>query len=142
VDARVPLALPSDCWYARVCLALQYKIGKVTQCRLGPGGVPFAVLHDGKTLRYPDPDTKVGDTLKVDLETMRPSGLLKFEIGCQVYCSGGRNRGRIGELKGRDRHPGMFDIVHIQDAKGEQVRPPSHSVPLPKRVAHTAFLCS
>lgn len=43
----------------------QYKIGKVKQCRLGPGGIPFAVLHDGKTLRYPDPNTKVGDTIKV-----------------------------------------------------------------------------
>jgi hypothetical protein len=55
---------------------------------------------------------------------MRPTGLLKFEIGCQVYCHGGRNRGRIGELKGRDRHPGMFDIVHIQDVKGEKVCAP------------------
>jgi ribosomal protein S4E len=43
----------------------QYKIGKVKQCRLGPGGIPFAVLHDGKTIRYPDPNTKVGDTVKV-----------------------------------------------------------------------------
>lgn len=59
---------------------------------------------------------------QVDLETMRPTALLKFEIGCQVYCHGGRNRGRIGELKGRDRHPGMFDIVHVQDVRGEKVR--------------------
>lgn len=97
----------------------KYKIGKVVQSRLGPKGVPFIVLHDGKTLRYPDPDTKVGDTVKVDLETMRPVGLTKFEIGCQVYVTGGRNRGRIGTLVGRDRHPGMFDIVHIKDAKDE-----------------------
>ena len=61
---------------------------------------------------------------------MRPTGLLKFEIGCQVYCHGGRNRGRIGELKGRDRHPGMFDIVHIQDVKGEKVcAPPTFHLP-------------
>lgn len=59
---------------------------------------------------------------QVDLDTMRPTALLKFEIGCQVYCHGGRNRGRIGELKGRDRHPGMFDIVHVQDVRGEKVR--------------------
>jgi len=97
----------------------QYKIGKVVQSRLGPKGVPFVVLHDGKTLRYPDPNTKVGDTVKVDLETMRPTDLVKFEVGCQVYISGGRNRGRIGTLIARDRHPGMFDIVHIKDAIGE-----------------------
>jgi len=96
-----------------------YKLGKVTQCRLGPKGIPFLVLHDGKTLRYPDPDTKVGDSVKVDLATMRPTAIYKFEIGAQVMVSGGRNRGRVGTLIARDRHPGMFDIVHVKDAVGE-----------------------
>lgn len=126
-------------------VVVQFKLGKVKQCRLGSGGVPFVVTHDGKTIRYPDPDTKVGDSIKIDLESMRPTGLLKFEIGCQVYCSGGRNRGRIGELKSRDRHPGMFDIVTVQDAKGEKVcalpvvgstsRLPLHIVRVPAVVA-------
>ena len=26
---------------------------------LGPRGIPYAVTHDGRTLRYPDPDVKV-----------------------------------------------------------------------------------
>jgi len=95
----------------------KWKLGKVVSSRLGPKGVPFICLHDGKTVRYPDPDTKVGDTVKIDLASMRPTGLLKFEVGATVMVSGGRNRGRIGTLTARDRHPGMFDIVHIKDAK-------------------------
>jgi len=96
----------------------KFKLGKVVKSCLGPGGVPYIVTHDGKTMRYPDPDTKVLDTVKIDLETMRPVGLLKFEIGSQVYCNSGRNRGRIGILTARDRHPGMFDIVHVKDLAG------------------------
>jgi len=96
----------------------KFKLGKVEKCQLGAGGVPFVVTHDGKTMRYPDPKTKVLDTIKIDLESMRPTGLIKFEIGCQVYCTLGKNKGRIGILVSRDRHPGMFDIVHVRDLAG------------------------
>jgi small subunit ribosomal protein S4e len=106
----VPLKVSAD--------EAKFKLGKVVQSRLGPGGVPFIVTHDGKTMRYPDPNTKVLDTVKIDLETMRPTALIKFEIGCQVYCNSGRNKGRIGTLTARDRHPGMFDIVHVRDVAG------------------------
>lgn len=106
----VPLPISAD--------EAKYKLGRVAQSRVGPGGVPFIVTHDGKTMRYPDPNTKVMDTVKIDLETMRPVDLIKFEIGCQVYCSSGRNKGRIGTLQQRDKHPGMFDIVTIKDHAG------------------------
>ena len=33
----------------------------------GPRGVPYAVTHDGRTLRYPDPDVKAGRRLGVGL---------------------------------------------------------------------------
>jgi small subunit ribosomal protein S4e len=96
----------------------KFKLGRVEQSRLGPGGVPFIVTHDGKTMRYPDPHTKVLDTVKIDLATMRPTEVIKFEIGCQVYINSGKNKGRVGILTSRDRHPGMFDIVHVRDLAG------------------------
>lgn len=34
------------------------------------------------------------------------------------YVTGGANRGRIGEITARERHPGSFDIVHIRDIVG------------------------
>ncbi len=37
-----------------------YKLLKVKQQATGKGGVPHIVTHDGRTIRYPDPDIKVG----------------------------------------------------------------------------------
>ena len=34
--------------------------------------------------------------------------------------TGGRNRGRIGILKHREKHKGSFEIVHVQDAAGQE----------------------
>ena len=37
-----------------------YKLCRVKRVIRGPKGVPYAVTHDGRTVRYPDPDIKVG----------------------------------------------------------------------------------
>ena len=36
-----------------------YKLCKVKKSMFGKGAVPFIVVHDGRTIRYPDPDIKV-----------------------------------------------------------------------------------
>jgi ribosomal protein S4E len=36
-----------------------YKLCKVRQDRVGKGAVPFIATHDGRTIRYVDPDIKV-----------------------------------------------------------------------------------
>ena len=36
-----------------------YKLLKVTRQQVGKGGVPYIATHDGRTIRYPDPDIKV-----------------------------------------------------------------------------------
>ena len=35
-----------------------YKLCKVKRQQFGKGGVPYIVTHDGRTIRYPDPDIK------------------------------------------------------------------------------------
>ena len=40
----------------------------VKRALIGRGGVPYLVTHDGRTIRYPDPDIKVNDTVKYDLK--------------------------------------------------------------------------
>jgi len=40
-----------------------YKLLKVTRQQVGKGGVPYIATHDGRTIRYPDPDIKVCLTL-------------------------------------------------------------------------------
>lgn len=36
-----------------------YKLCKVKRQQFGKGGVPYIATHDGRTIRYPDPDIKV-----------------------------------------------------------------------------------
>lgn len=42
-----------------------YKLCKVRTDRLGKGGVPFVATHDGRTIRYVDPDVKVSSSKPV-----------------------------------------------------------------------------
>ena len=37
----------------------KYKLCKVRHDKLGKGGVPYITTHDGRTIRYVDPDVKV-----------------------------------------------------------------------------------
>merc|ERR1719146_628630 len=42
-----------------------YKLCRVQQAKFGDGGNPYVVTHDGRTIRFPDPDVKVHDTVMV-----------------------------------------------------------------------------
>jgi small subunit ribosomal protein S4e len=82
------------------------------------GVVPYAVTHDGRTIRYPNPDWHVNDTIKIDLKTGKATGHLKFDVGQLAFITRGANQGRIGIIASLDKHPGSFDIAHIKDARG------------------------
>jgi len=81
------------------------------------GTVPFAVTHDGRTIRFADPNIKVNDTVRLDIATGKPTGHLKFEIGQLAMVTRGANVGRVGVIGAIDRHPGSFDIVHLKDRR-------------------------
>jgi len=96
-----------------------YKLGKVKRAQVGEKGIPYISLHDGRTIRYPDPLIKVNDTVKVDIKTGKVTDFVKFDIGNLVMITGGRNLGRVGVITHKERHPGSFDIIHIKDAIGQ-----------------------
>ena len=89
-------------------------VGSGTQARQ----VPYITTHDGRTIRYPNPEIKKHDVVKVDLSTGKVVTHLKFEIGNLVMCTKGGNTGRIGTLTTIEKHPGSFDIVHVKDVEG------------------------
>jgi len=95
-----------------------YKLCRVKRVTRGPKGTPYAITHDGRTLRYPDPDVKPNDTVRVDVSTGKMMDYIKFEPGNAVMISGGNNMGRVGVIQHRERHPGSFEIVHVKDAVG------------------------
>mmetsp|Transcript_129106 Transcript_129106/g.401625 ORF Transcript_129106/g.401625 Transcript_129106/m.401625 type:complete len:259 (+) Transcript_129106:2-778(+) len=93
-----------------------YKLCRVKKVHKGVKGIPYAVTHDGRTLRYPDPDVKVNDTVRVDIASGKMIDHVKFETGNTVMISSGNNIGRVGTIMHRERHPGSFEIVHVKDA--------------------------
>lgn len=110
----------------------KYKLCKVIKLAKGSKGmigsnplsngnasaIPYITTHDSRTIRYVDPLIKPHDTVKVDLETGKVVGFIKFEIGNQVMAIRGNNIGRIGTLTHIEKHPGSFDIVQVKDARG------------------------
>ena len=94
----------------------QYKLCRVKRAGLGPKGIPHLVTHDGRTIRYPSPDIKANDTVKVDIESGKVTEHLKFESGQLVMITGGNSIGRVGVLVHREKHPGSYEICHIKDA--------------------------
>lgn len=82
------------------------------------GTVPYVNTHDGRTIRYPDPLIKKNDTVKFDLKTGKIVGHLKFDLGNMAMVTKGANIGRVGIIQRKEKHPGSFDIVHLQDKKG------------------------
>lgn len=95
-----------------------YKLCRVRKIQRGLKGIPYAITHDGRTIRYPDPDIKVNDSVRVDLSNGKIIDHIKFEAGNAVMISGGNNIGRVGVITHRERHPGSFEIVHVKDAVG------------------------
>jgi len=95
-----------------------YKLCRVKKVMRGPKAIPYAVTHDGRTLRYPDPDVKPNDTVRLDTESGKILDYVKFEAGNVVMVSGGNNIGRVGVITHREKHPGSFEIVHIKDSVG------------------------
>jgi len=95
-----------------------YKLCRVKRVERGSKGIPYAVTHDGRTVRYPDPDIKTNDTVRIDVQTGKILDYIKFEPGNVVMISGGNNMGRVGTIMHRERHPGSFEIIHLKDAVG------------------------
>jgi small subunit ribosomal protein S4e len=98
----------------------RFKLGKVRRVQLGNHGIPYLVTHDARTIRYPLPEIKVNDTVKIDLATGKIVDHVKFDRGNLVMITGGRNLGRVGVIIRREKHLGSFEIIHIKDAVGHQ----------------------
>ncbi|GFY82408.1 ribosomal protein S4 (RPS4A) family protein [Actinidia rufa] len=98
----------------------KFKLCKVRSVQFGQKGIPYINTYDGRTIRYPDPLIKANDTIKLDLESNKVTDFIKFDVGNVVMVTGGRNRGRVGVIKNREKHKGSFETIHIQDATGHE----------------------
>lgn len=107
-------------WNSQYYFFLQFKLCKVRSVQFGQKGIPYLNTYDGRTIRYPDPLIKANDTIKLDLENNKITDFIKFDVGNVVMVTGGRNRGRVGVIKNREKHKGTFETIHVQDASGHE----------------------
>jgi len=92
---------------------------KITKKALGPNKIPYIVTHDARTIRFPRPDIKIGDSVKFDIEKNNIVDVAKLEIGNLCYITGGNNIGRVGQIVNIQSHPGSFEIIHVKDSLGK-----------------------
>jgi len=95
------------------------KLLKVTQKALGENAHPYIVTHDARTIRFPNPEIKIGDTLRYDLESHKVLDVAPLEIHNIAYAIGGNNIGRVGIITNIEKHPGSVDIIHVKDTNGK-----------------------
>jgi small subunit ribosomal protein S4e len=95
-----------------------YKLCRVKKVFTTKENTPYLVTHDGRSIRYPNPDCKVGDTVELDLASNKITNWVKFDTGNMCHIIGGKNVGRMGTILSRERHPGSFDIVNVKDSAG------------------------
>lgn len=96
----------------------QYKLCKVIRRQMGANGIPHIVTEDGRTIRFPHPDIKKEDTVKLNLKTNEIVTHYKYQIGNVCMITGGNNIGRIGTISKIEKHPGSYEIVYVKDLAG------------------------
>lgn len=95
-----------------------YKLCRVKALSMGVGKIPYIVTHDGRTIRFPHPDIKKNDTVKLNFATGEIEKVVKFDNGASVFVTGGNNQGRAGVLQHVEHHPGSYEIAHVRDTRG------------------------
>lgn len=93
----------------------QYKLCKVINRKMGDKNIPQITTNDGRTIRFPHPDIKANDTIKLNLKTNEIVKHFKYAVGNKVIIIGGNNIGRVGVIDHVEKHPGSYEIVHIKD---------------------------
>jgi small subunit ribosomal protein S4e len=95
-----------------------YKLCRVKDIGRNLKNIPYVTTHDGRTIRYPDPEIRAYDTVRVDIASGKILDYIKFEQGNVCMIKGGNSIGRVGVITHREKHPGSFEIVHLRDAAG------------------------
>merc|ERR1711990_877309 len=71
-----------------------YKLCRVKKLFTTKENVPFLATHDGRSIRYPNPDCKVGDTVELDLASNKITNWVKFGAS-NIFLLGKGNKALI-----------------------------------------------
>lgn len=73
-----------------------FKLVKVVKKSMGTNNIPYLVTNDARTIRFPNPEISVSDTLKYDFVKNKVLDFVKLDVGNSVFITGGNNTGRVG----------------------------------------------
>jgi len=104
----------------KVGVGSKASIGKNPFVNGRASSIPFVTNHDGRTIRYPDPEIKANDVVKFDFGTGRVTEHIKFDVGNVAMITKGANVGRIAIITHKEKHPGSHEIVHLKDRRGNE----------------------
>ena len=76
-----------------------FKLLKVKTRAVGPNKIPYIVTHDSRTIRFPHPEIREGDTIKYNLEKNQIESWIPNTPGKLCYITGGNNIGRVGQIQ-------------------------------------------
>jgi len=94
----------------------KFKLCKIVNKAIGPNKIPYVTTHDARTIRFPNPNINVNDSIKYDIATGAIQDWVKLDLGNTVYITAGNNIGRVGIVTHIEKHLGIEDVVHIKDA--------------------------
>lgn len=97
----------------------QFKLCKIQKKTIGANKICYLVTHDGRTIRFADPDIEINDTIKYDLKNHSIEEFYKMNVGNVVFVMNGNNRGRVGIVQHINRFPGSHDLITLKDNKGQ-----------------------
>jgi len=101
---------------------VDFTLVKIVKKFKGAGGKVMCVGHNSWTFAYPHPDMEINDSVRVKIsEKNDPTfhDVVKFKVGCEALCTGGRNKGRIGVLNHHSKIQASQDIVSLTDSTGK-----------------------
>lgn len=95
-----------------------FKLCKVVKKRLENRGILTIHTDDGRTIKYADPDIRVGDSVRFDLGKQEVTEFYKFGIGKTVFVLRGKNMGCAGIVRDVKKHIAGFAMVTVEDLDG------------------------
>ena len=98
----------------------EFKLCRIQKKFIGPNKICYLTTHDGRTLKFVDPEIEINDTVKLNLKTGKVVDYYKFRVGNTVFCNAGNNIGRVGIVQHINKFSGQFDLVTVKDAQDNQ----------------------
>lgn len=96
----------------------KFKLCKVVTKRMEGKGILTLHTNDGRTIKYANPDIKIGSTIKFDLEKQEMVSHFPLEVGSTVFAFRGKNIGCVGIVRSIKKHLGGFLMASLEDLNG------------------------